>query len=135
MFFIDVDPILGLAKKYTLSPYIVEYLSNFGFTTLAHIKRPSWLNLSDSYWLNARELGLSNNWAKEWTQYINSLNIAGIRLCSKNNELVWVGNKVSRQVYAKHAYFVLADNSSYDVPKWCFDKLWKWKLPTKLKCN
>ena len=32
------------------------------------------------------------------------------------------------------AYFTIVDSSTFDVPNWWFEQLWKWHLHTKLKC-
>ena len=63
-----------------------------GISPLVDIQKHVCHKLTDSYWLSARDLGLINNWAKEWTCFINSLNLVGIRLSQRNDELVWTGN-------------------------------------------
>ena len=120
-----------------ITPFLAIFYNvylNWVLPLLCRYKGYLGFNLSDSYWLNAWDLGLSNNWAKEWPTYINSLNMASIILFSNNDELVWAGNHILGQVFAKHAYFVIADSSSYDFPKWWFEIVWKWHLPSKLKC-
>ena len=99
---------------------------------MVDIQRSIYFRHTKSYWLNAQDMWLNNNWGEEWAQFINSLNMEGIELGLNKDELVWVGNHDSRQVSGKMAYFVITDNSVLDVPKWWFEFLWKWHLPSKL---
>ena len=75
----SADPILILEKKCTLSPNLLKYLIDYGFTKLVDIQRSIYFRHTKSYWLNAQDLGLNNNWENDWAQYISSLNMPCMR--------------------------------------------------------
>ena len=43
-FMVRVNPIIGNDENYILSQFIKDYESELGFVSLAHLKRPSWLD-------------------------------------------------------------------------------------------
>lgn len=129
-----VDPVIGNEEKIILSPFLRDLLSEYGIFTLAQIKRPPWLASNSSYWMTDRDLGLGSVWASEWKEYIGALNKAGIRLTDRDDELLWVCNQSSGHITAKSAYSALIMNTSFEVPRWWYKKLWKWKILLKLKC-
>ena len=68
---VGIYPILGLGENFQLSPYILDYLEEIGYFTLAHIRRPKWLNKDISYWCIAKDLGIVGDLVKEWEDYTN----------------------------------------------------------------
>ena len=66
---VGIDPILGLGQNFHLFPYILEYLAEIGYFTLANIKRYKWMNKESSYWYTTKDMGIVGEFANEWEDY------------------------------------------------------------------
>ena len=53
-----IDPFLGGGETFVIFSYIIDYFENSRLCTLDQIKRPSWLKISNSYWLVTKDLEL-----------------------------------------------------------------------------
>ena len=84
--------------------------------------------------LLVEKLGICGQWVEEWTYYIVSLNRVGIWLKEEEDVLVWSWNNSFEQVCAKFVYVVISQLRSFYVNKCWYYRLWKWKMPLKLKC-
>ena len=62
---VGIDPIIGLEDDYKLIPYVTNYLAEMGYYTLAHIKKPIWLNMDRSYWYSTKYMGLVQDHTSE----------------------------------------------------------------------
>ena len=72
--------------------------------------------------------------AQEWNGYVQGLNILGVRLMDIEDIIVWNGNKVGSQLTTKSTYDTIYFMSSKSSSEWWSNTIWKWNLPTKLKC-
>ena len=102
--------------------------------TLDVLKRPKWEILKGGYWLNARYLGLSGQWVDKWDTFIGTLKHAGITLTSEKDTLVWYGSNKNGVLTTKLTYDFLIRNDKILEHSWWYKGLWKWNIPTKLKC-
>ena len=59
---VGIDYVIGNEDNYIVSPFILHYLDELGFITLAHIQRPPYMLLSHSYRLTADDLNLGSIW-------------------------------------------------------------------------
>ena len=73
---IGIDFIIGLGDYFKLPEQITKYLADISYFTLAHIKRPIWMNTDFSYWYSAKDLGLVKDLVLEWEVYTKRLNYA-----------------------------------------------------------
>lgn len=66
--------------------------------------------------------------------YVQGLNQLGVRLLDKEDEIVWIWNRVDGQITAKSANDTISFLSSEATGCWWSSTIWKWNLPMKLKC-
>lgn len=119
---------------YKLYVGIVEYLNEIDYSSLSQIRKSIWFQQTCSYWYYVVDLGINNAWENECESYISNLNRVGIILRPINDELIWIDDNEAGQVSAKKAYNSLVADVATSTPKWWYERIWKWKLPPKLKC-
>ena len=112
----------------------MNYLVDIGYTTLAQIRRPIWRNKDSSYWLTAKYLGLFHEWAIEWEKYLKNLNLAGCRLSTNEDSLIWSENLQTGIITGKSTYQEIVQASSPIVHKWWYKHIWNWNIPSNFKC-
>ena len=62
---VGIDPFIGDNGQHLLPRPIMHYLAEFGFVTLAHIKRPVLLGKNGRYWLQSEYIGMQGQWAMD----------------------------------------------------------------------
>jgi len=58
---LGIDHVLGNGNNYIFPPDMIEYLHAHGFFTLAHIRKPYFLQFRFDYWLQAQDIGLRDD--------------------------------------------------------------------------
>lgn len=87
-----------------------------------------------SYWILSSDFKLNDNLAAEWNSYVFSLNFAGIILNDHKDVLVWDQYDSNNIITAKKYFdFIIEENVQISY-KWSVGRLWKWRIPNKLKC-
>lgn len=130
---VGMDPIAGCDSDFIMFHDTLNYLKEIGYTSLSQIRNPR-LGYGGSYWYSAKDLGLVGTRQLEWEHYISRLEATGISLSNSMDKLIWFGNRRDGQVNAKDAYNTIAYYGNFTVPRWWYERLWKWKIPQKIKC-
>jgi hypothetical protein len=84
-------------------------------------------------WKSSAELGLTGFHENEWTNFISSLNLAGVTLNEQSEDtLIWSGGDSSGVISAKNVYAAIVSTLTFQVSHgWCI-QIWKWMLPLKV---
>ena len=103
-----VDPIVGMEDSSIFSSNLVEYLNDFGMTTLSHVRNAGVCYNYVPYWLEVEDLDLGGPWKDEWYQYTVNLNRDGIILRFSKDNIVWALNGTYGKFTTKDAYNYIA---------------------------
>ena len=85
---VGIDPIVRLEKSYGLSLSLINYLNDYGITTLNHVRKLGDWSTFVSYWLSVDDLDLAGVWKLEWERYTNKLEQVGTLLTDYVDSLV-----------------------------------------------
>jgi len=119
---LGIDPFVGGEKNYMFPIPLIGFLNEKGYISLAHINKPFSLSMGIDYRLNGENLGLQEDWARLWNQYVMGLNLAGIRLTTELDSIIW-SRHVTGVVSAKTIYEVVMLSSFVGKIHWWYHKL------------
>jgi len=129
---LGIDPIVGSHSSFILPEDLRSYLEDLNICTLSHAHN-SLIN-AQSYWFTANDLDLGGTFKSIWTEYVEGLSGACIRLTDHPDDLVWVYNKKSGSISAKNAYDCIVRSSSPPATNPVDSHLWNKALLNKISC-
>ena len=129
---LGIDPIVGPHTSFCLPEDLRTNLEDLNMCTLSQAHN-SLIN-AQSYWFTADDLNLGGTFKLIWTEYVEGLSGAGIRLTDRNDELVWVFNKKSGSISARNTYECIVRSSSPLASNPVNSYLWNKALPNKISC-
>ena len=66
--------------------------------------------------------------------YIKGISHVRINLSGNKDHLLWSWNTNSGEVTSKGAYSAIISSMGRPIVIWLYNCVWKWYIPTKLKC-
>ena len=129
---LGIDPIVGSHSSFILPEDLRSYLEDLNICTLSQAHN-SLIN-AQSYWFTTDDLDLGGTFKSIWTEYVEGLSGAGIRLTDCPDELVWVYNKKSGSISARNAYDCIVRSSSPPATNPVDSHLWNKALLNKISC-
>lgn len=126
------DPWSSCGNTHSLSLGLILFLGQAGISTLDNIIDLENTTIFSQSWKLASDLNIPMKWFQEWSSYIGGLTESHVRICDRDDELIWIFSQHGRYTPKDGYFFIYADHKPINLA-WWWRALWKLKFPPKEK--